>query len=265
MTMRVPSVSVSELSISYQTGRRVISNLGFVLEAGSVIAILGRNGVGKSSLLGAIAGTVPYSGSVTVGASGIGRRRFAYLHQNYRESNFPWTTAVRNVEYPLRAEGVPLQKRRYRALRALRRIAPEVDPGRVVHKLSGGQQQLVALARAMASDEGLWLADEPLSAVDPIRSLEVIDVLRTRWLQAPRTVIWVCHSIDEAILVGDTIGVLSADEMEPLRLWKSPLGAGRSLEDLQEPHVSDLQAQLRKHLTSRPAFQLAQAEQELKS
>ncbi len=137
----------------------VLREASLCLRAGDRVALVGPNGAGKSTLVRVLLGlTSPAEGAVRRAATGVG-----YVPQGYAESLFPWFSVLRNVAMPLlvaRREGA------YDAARALtHRILPGVDPGRRAGRLSGGEKQATALARALASPGDLVIADEPFSAI----------------------------------------------------------------------------------------------------
>jgi len=151
--------------------------LSFVVEPGATLCVLGPNGAGKSTVLGAIAGTVPASGSVTIGGREllgmpVEERRVGYLFQEYLL--FPHLTVLENVAFGPRSQGVPRAVARDRSLEWLARLGIRDLAGRRPSQLSGGQAQRVALARALAGEPEVLLLDEPLVALD----VEVRDDVR---------------------------------------------------------------------------------------
>jgi ABC-type Mn2+/Zn2+ transport system ATPase subunit len=137
----------------------MLRDASFHLRAGERVALVGPNGAGKSTLVRVLLGlTSPAEGTVQRAAAGVG-----YVPQGYAESLFPWFSVLRNVAMPR------LLARRadaYDAARALAgRILPGVDPHRRAGRLSGGEKQATALARALASPGDLLIADEPFSAI----------------------------------------------------------------------------------------------------
>ncbi|MGH3978950.1 MAG: sulfate/molybdate ABC transporter ATP-binding protein [Pseudonocardiaceae bacterium] len=223
-----------------------VRRAGFALEAelqvglGEVVAVLGRNGSGKSTLLGAIAGLLrPDSGRVSLDgrvltdtASGVQvpphRRRIGLLAQ--RPLLFPHLSVLENVAFGPRSAGVPRSQARERARRRL----AEVDAGEFAQRrparLSGGQAQRVAVARALAADPDLLLLDEPLSAVDIDLAPQLRALLRS--LLWDRLAVVVTHQALDALVLADRVVVLEAGRvveqgptMEVLSRPRSPFAA----------------------------------------
>lgn len=247
-------VSVENVCHSY--GRtEVLVDVSLTVDVGAPLAIVGGNGVGKSTLTAIIAGLLPPSqGRTNISPVGTaeGRRDVpvvAFLHQNYRQSNLPWRTALGNVTYPLHFQSPEKTKAEQRALGALREFLPEIDPLTRVHRLSGGQQQLVALARAKASEPDLIVADEPLSGADTVRALTAVMTF-ARDLMGECTSVWVSHKLEEALLIGDRIALLSRRERGIARIVANPLPRPRTLESLNAPELVQLRKDLLEFLIS---------------
>jgi NitT/TauT family transport system ATP-binding protein len=188
-----------------------LDDVSLAINEGEVFVLLGPSGCGKSTLLDIIAGLqVPTSGDVLLDGKpvrGPGRDR-AVVFQQY--ALFPWQTVLENVAFPLRVAGVQRQEAVARSHEALQlvRLAEfaQHHPG----QLSGGMKQRVALARALAVEPKVLLLDEPFGALDAqTRRLmqEELVLLRNR---LPLTALFVTHSIDEAIRVGDRVAVMAA-------------------------------------------------------
>ncbi len=201
-------------------------DLNVRLEAGSEILVLfGPSGAGKTQTLDAIAGlTTPDSGEIvldgvtffrgTGGEPAINlparQRRVGYVFQSY--ALFPHLTALENVAYSLWREDGALE--RAQALLERMRLSPLA--GRYPHELSGGQQQRVAIARALAMEGRALLMDEPLSALDnPTRKLLHQDLLALQ-RETRLVVIYVTHSLDDALAVGDRLAVMREGRIEQI-------------------------------------------------
>jgi NitT/TauT family transport system ATP-binding protein len=204
------SVVLEEVEIFYGDLRATMP-LSFEAHTGELVSIVGASGCGKSSALRAIGGLLtPRSGVATVNGSVVTAPRpkeVAYLFQNL--ALFPWRSSIRNIEIALEFAGVPRRQRRERAEQALETVGLMEFAEKHPAQLSGGMQQRVALARAFASDAGILLFDEPFAALDEHSRMRLgMEVLRM--LEAEqKTVIFVTHSLSEAVYLSDRIVVMS--------------------------------------------------------
>jgi NitT/TauT family transport system ATP-binding protein len=208
-------VRLEDVSVSFPAaGDPLVALSGLTLDipAGSLTVIIGPNGCGKSTLLRVTAGLVtPASGRVWVGGesqprAGDGRVGLAFQQPRL----VPWLSTVDNVALPLALGGVPVSERRELAMDALERVglteAAAVRPA----QLSGGMAQRAGLARALISDPPLLLLDEPFSALDALTREGFDGELQRLWMDRPRTVVLVTHSVGEAVRMADRIVVMTA-------------------------------------------------------
>jgi len=171
---------------------------------GEFACLIGASGCGKSTLLSLVAGL----DKPTAGVIGTGNGRVALMFQE--PALFPWLTAARNVELPLRATGVPAAERRRRAAELLEVVHLGGFGGKRPHELSGGMRQRVALARALAQDADVLLMDEPFGALDAMTRDLLHDELDRICLGRGLTVLFVTHNVREAVRLGDRVVVLSS-------------------------------------------------------
>jgi NitT/TauT family transport system ATP-binding protein len=203
------------LSKSY-VGKRgpevlALDNLDIDVSSGRFISIVGPSGCGKSTLLYIVGGFLqPSSGEVLVDGLPVrapGRER-GIVFQEY--SLFPWKTVLGNVAYGLRRQKVPRREAEERAREYLGLVNLDASvESRYPNELSGGMKQRVAIARTLAADPDILLMDEPFGALDALTREHLQDELLTIWEQTQKTVLFVTHSIEEAILLSDRIYVLS--------------------------------------------------------
>ena len=209
-------LEVRDVAIEYYVERhsayyRAVDNASFTVEAGSFVSIIGPTGCGKSTVLRAIAGLVPYtSGSITWKGEPItvpGKDR-AVVFQN--PSLLPWRTVLRNAAYGAEGLGHPRAEAERRAKEMLELVGLSQFADRYPHELSGGMQQRVNIARALAFDPDILLLDEPFSALDS-QTREVMggELLRI-WEATAKTAVLITHQIDESIFLSDHVVVLSA-------------------------------------------------------
>ncbi len=208
------AVGLYEVAKTYQTAAGPVEALqpvGLEIAAGEFVSLLGPSGCGKSSLLRMIAGlSTPSGGSIRVlgnRVEGPGPER-AVVFQDY--ALFPWMTVQANVEFGLEARRVPARTRETAARRLLTLVGLRDFCERYPHELSGGMRQRVSIARALAVEPELLLMDEPFGALDAqTRSVMQSELLRI-WEAERKTVVFVTHSVDEALFLSDKIVVMTA-------------------------------------------------------
>jgi NitT/TauT family transport system ATP-binding protein len=194
-----------------QTHLNVLRDISFDVGENEIVSLIGESGCGKTTLLRIIQGLMRHdSGAIEVdghAVSGPGRDRGFVFQQ---ASLLPWRTAQSNVEFGLEIQGVDPQVRAERARDLLRLVGLEQAATRYPHELSGGMQQRIGLARAMAIDPSILLMDEPFSALDA-QTREVLqrELLRIQ-ADTKTTILFVTHDLDEAIYLSNRIVVLGA-------------------------------------------------------
>jgi ABC-type nitrate/sulfonate/bicarbonate transport system ATPase subunit len=187
-----------------------LAGVSLAVQPAEFVAILGRSGCGKTTLLNLVAGFLaPSEGRVLVDGEPVTEpgpdRGMVFQHA----ALFPWLTAVENIEFGLRSQGVPAARRRGLALELIELVRLRGFESRYPRELSGGMRQRVAIARALAPDPGILLMDEPLGALDELTRAEMQDELLRIWQARPKTVLLVTHAILESIYLADRVVVLS--------------------------------------------------------
>jgi NitT/TauT family transport system ATP-binding protein len=194
------------------TGRSAVHALGPVdLSIGDdeFLCVVGPSGCGKSTLLKIIAGLLaPSTGEIAVEVSGDHRIPIAMVFQDY--GIYPWKTVRANVELGLRLSRRPAAERREIADDWLARLGLTDFADVYPSALSGGMRQRVSIARALAIDPEVLLMDEPFAALDAQLREVLQDELLAIWQAKRRTVVFVTHSLEEALLLGDRVVVMSA-------------------------------------------------------
>ena len=201
------AVRLTAVSKSYRQGRSVLQALDGVsltADTGEFVCIVGASGCGKSTLLSLVAGLDQASS----GEVFRGKRRPALMFQE--PALFPWLTAARNVEVPLRASGVPKRQRRERVAELLNTVRLSEFADVRPHQLSGGMRQRVALARALAQDADVLLMDEPFGALDAMTRDHLHTELERIVAECGLTVLFVTHNVSEAVRLGDRVVLLSS-------------------------------------------------------
>jgi NitT/TauT family transport system ATP-binding protein len=188
----------------------VLGGLDFSCAKGSFITIVGANGCGKSTLLRIIAGLEEQSaGTISLGGKPLDRRA-ARLGMVFQEPVlYPWRTALENIETGLEFLGVPKAARREAAREYIRAFGLEGFESAYPEELSGGMKQRVAIARALVADPELVLMDEPFCSLDSQTRNKMQRFLLDVWSRRGDTVLFVTHSVDEAVFLADKILVMS--------------------------------------------------------
>jgi ABC-type nitrate/sulfonate/bicarbonate transport system ATPase subunit len=210
----MPKVSVKEVTKRYgqenSTDTVALVDVSFDVARNEFVSIVGKSGCGKSTMLGIIAGLLsPTKGLVEIdghSVAGPGLDRGMVFQQ---ASLFPWLTAVQNIEFGPRSNGVAKDKYRELAKELIELVALEGFENMYPRQLSGGMQQRVAIARALAIDPEILLMDEPFGALDQLTREDMQRELLRIWEQRRKTVIFVTHSITEAVYLSDRVLVLS--------------------------------------------------------
>lgn len=207
-------LALSGVSLRYDaadgTQTLALDDLNLSVASGESIALIGPSGCGKSSTLQMAAGLLqPTEGSVTVDGAPLEgpRRETALILQGF--GLLPWKTVRANAELGLKVRGLAREERRGRAEHALGLVGLSEFAGKYPGELSGGMQQRLALARALALDVDVLLMDEPLSALDALLREQLQETLLSLWRSQGYAQVLVTHSIEEAVFLGQRIYVLS--------------------------------------------------------
>ncbi len=203
-------------------------------EPGEFVVVVGPSGCGKSTLLNVAAGMYrPDRGAVTLdgaNVTGPGPER-AMVFQEH--GLFPWLTAIQNVEFGLKMAGVPRREREERAFEAMKMVHLANSPHKLVHELSGGMRQRVAIARALVMDPAVLLMDEPFAALDAQTRTLLHEQLQDLWCRTRKTILFVTHSVGEAVRLADRIIVLHAHPGRVRRQITVPLSHPRDFDSKQ--------------------------------
>ena len=209
-----------------------LGGVSFEVGAGEFFVIVGPSGCGKTTLLRIAAGLEqPTAGRVTI-ARGAGERpENAMVFQG--ESIFPWMTVRENAAYGLRMRHAPQAQIDDVVGHYLDRTGLRVFADAFPHQLSGGMKQRVSIARAFACDPEVLLMDEPFSALDEQNRTLLQEELLRIWDETKKTVVFITHSVDEAVTLGDRIMVMSSDRGRPKAFFGVPFARPRSVLDLR--------------------------------
>jgi NitT/TauT family transport system ATP-binding protein len=213
--LRAPKLTINKVALRFKSPTGVLvtalENISLGVEDKEFSVIVGPSGCGKTSLLRLVAGLIePTEGSISLDhsvVSGPGKDR-GMVFQSY--TLFPWLTVRDNVEFGLRIGGIPAAQRNEISRRYISQVGLTGFEQLYPKQLSGGMMQRVALARALANDPAILLMDEPFGALDSQTRSLMQELLLDIWQSSHKTVLFITHDIDESILLGDRVYVMTA-------------------------------------------------------
>lgn len=240
-----------QLSKTFVTARGevdAVKSVSFTVGDQEFVCIVGPSGCGKSTLLRLIAGLLkPTAGQITFSASNSSSKlQCAMVFQD--QALFPWMTVVDNVAFGLEMQGVGRLERRARALDLLAKVGLSAFANSYPYELSGGMRQRVAILRAFLADPQILLMDEPFGSLDSQTRLVMQEELLRIWREYQKTVIYVTHDIEEAILLGDRILVMSGRPAQIRQEIPIPLPRPRQLANRDHPDVAEIRWEIWKML-----------------
>ncbi|AWY38591.1 ATP-binding cassette domain-containing protein [Pseudomonas putida] len=234
-----PRLQVDKVSLRYQkpdgSTFTALEQVSFEVPDQQFAVLVGPSGCGKSSLLYLTAGLAePTSGEIYVGGQqvqGPGADR-GMVFQSY--TLFPWLTVRQNVEFGLKRRGMSAPQRKDIVDYYVNEVGLSAFADNYAKQLSGGMMQRVAIARALANDPQILLMDEPFGALDSQTRLQMQQLLLRVWGNSKKTVLFVTHDIDEAILLGDRVYVMGARPGRIKQILDVPIERPRSLDMVME-------------------------------
>jgi NitT/TauT family transport system ATP-binding protein len=237
-----PAVRVTAVSKEFAAPggpRLALSGVDLSIEEGEFLCVVGASGCGKSTLLNLIAGLDrPTSGSIELGG-----RRVAFMFQD--ATLFPWLTLARNVELPLRLQGIEKPDRAARVTELLELVHLGGKGDLRPHELSGGMRQRGALARVLAQRADVILMDEPFAALDAMTRDAMHDEVERIWSELGLTVVFVTHNVREAVRLSDRTVLMTSGPGRIKTEFRIDLPRPRHLDD---PTVAELSGVLTRTL-----------------
>ena len=222
---------------------RIYDGLDLDLPRGELISVFGPNGCGKSTLINIIAGLIPAdAGQILFDGQTIDEITFGYVFQNYREALFPWLRAFDNIAYPLKLMKIQPAERNARTERLVARLGIKLDLNLYPYQMSGGQQQLVSIMRALVVDPEILFLDEPFSALDYEMTLFMREQLQKLFMESRTTMVFVSHDLEEAVYLADRVLLLSRHPARVADFTTIGMARPRSDATLSDPEFVRLKA-----------------------
>ena len=238
-------MKIDNLHVVYRTDEKetiAVENFTLDVKKGELISIVGPSGCGKTTILRCIAGLLqPTSGSVHLGdklCTSPGSDR-GMVFQDF--ALFSWRSVIQNVEFGMEVAGVPKEERHDRALRYIKAVGLEKFADSRIHELSGGMKQRVGIARALVMHPAVVLMDEPFGALDAQTRNIMQDMLVKIVEHSARTILFVTHSVDEALYLSDRVVVLSK---RPSSIYKIIDVPGDRPRDRTNPEFTELRKRI---------------------
>ncbi|KAB0492648.1 ABC transporter ATP-binding protein [Pseudomonas vancouverensis] len=247
--VNAPRLQVDKVSLRYKKPDggtfTALEQVSFEVPDQQFAVLVGPSGCGKSSLLYLTAGLAePTSGEIYVGGQqveGPGADR-GMVFQSY--TLFPWLTVRQNVEFGLKRRGMPAAQRKDIVDYYVNEVGLSGFADNYAKQLSGGMMQRVAIARALANDPQILLMDEPFGALDSQTRLQMQQLLLRVWGNSKKTVLFVTHDIDEAILLGDRVYVMGARPGRIKQILDVPIERPRSLDMVMERSFIEMKREI---------------------
>ncbi|WP_225770484.1 ABC transporter ATP-binding protein [Inquilinus sp. Marseille-Q2685] len=256
-----PVVEARRLGLTFQTADApvvALQDVDLTIGEGEFVSLIGPSGCGKTTLMRVVADLVrPTAGSVTVNGMSPEQARLAraYGYVFQAPALYPWRNVRRNVELPLEIMGVPAAERQERARAALGTVGLGQFEKKFPWQLSGGMQQRVSIARALGFQPKLLLMDEPFGALDEITRDNLNVHLLDLWNRTNLTVIFVTHSIPEAVFLSSKIVVMSPRPGRILDVIDSDLPRRRDLDIRETPEFLAIAQQVREGLRAGHSYE----------
>lgn len=260
MSQTTYAVTCHNLSKRYDAREGIVAALGeisFRVRHGEFVCLVGPSGCGKTTLLKLLAGLIqPSSGQLQFDDNPEdGQLANALVFQEH--GLFPWMKILDNVAFGLEMQGVNRPKRHRQARDFLSQVGLAAFANHYPHQLSVGMRQRAAIARAFLSDPRLLLMDEPFSALDAQSKLVMQEELLRIWKDHQKTVIYVTHDIEEAVLLGDRVLVMSGRPGRIQAEFVVPTTRPRDLRNRDHPDVRDLSWRIWKNIEADVRLNLA--------
>ncbi len=242
-------LAIEGVRLVYDTSRGPLVALdGLDLQVGrrEFVSVLGPSGCGKSTLLKLVTGLLPPSaGRITLAGAAVRGPRPDVGIVFQQPTLLPWRNVLNNVLVPIRARGASVRAHRDKALELLKLVKLDAFARHYPHELSGGMQQRVGIARGLVHDPALLLMDEPFAALDAMTRETMMDELQQIWMSTPTSILFITHSIPEAVYLSDRVAVMGPRPGRIVETVAVDLPRPRGLETMADPGFIELTTHLR--------------------
>jgi NitT/TauT family transport system ATP-binding protein len=250
---RAGAIAVRNVGKVFRTSTQdvvALEDISLEVKPGHFVVLVGPSGCGKSTLLMMLAALLQQtSGTITINGQPIPEPDPNRVGVVFQEASlFPWLTAEENVEFPLALRGVAKSERRTKAQDALQLVGLDGFGKRHPHELSGGMKQRVSIARGLVQDPPVLLMDEPFAALDEQTRMTMGDELLRIWAATGKTVVFVTHSLTEAVYLADEVIVMSARPGRIVDRLQVPLPRPRTYDMLSGDAFGSLRDRIWRHI-----------------
>ncbi len=226
----------------YNTDKNTVSDVSLEVKEGEFITLIGPSGCGKSTVLNMIAGLEKTTGGEIRLDGGLITEPGADRVVMFQESAlFPWLTVVENVKFGMNIAGLPKEEQEDRAVKYLDMVHLTKFRDYNTHQLSGGMKQRVALARALTMDSKVLLMDEPFASLDKQTRNVLRDEIQNIWMETHKTVIFITHSVEEAVFLSDRVALMTASPSTIKKVYDVKMPRPRKIDS---PEFVDIRKQI---------------------
>ncbi len=250
MDARITARNVTKLYPTRAGSFLALDDFSLDVADGEFVCIVGPSGCGKSTFLRMVAGLEDISsGAIHIRPGADPSKPLnAVVFQEY--AIFPWKTLEQNVGFGLQMRGIGARERAEVARRWLDRVGLGRFADHYPHQISGGMKQRVSIIRALANDPEVLLMDEPLGALDAQTRVMIQEELLRIWEETRKTVLYITHSLEEAVLLGDRVVLMSAQPGRKLATFDIDLPRPRHISMLNQPRFGELRGMIWEQLAS---------------
>lgn len=251
VAQRPDQLTIDNLTVEYKSQRgtlRAVDGLSMSIKEGEFVAVLGPSGCGKSTLLKIVSGLLnPSQGEVALSGQPVTGPRPDVGIVFQQATLLPWKTVLENVLVPIRALRRSEAENRDKARKLLDLVGLKDFANHYPHELSGGMQQRVGIARGLIHNPRLLLMDEPFAALDAMTRERMSAELQSIWMETNKAVLFITHSIQEAVFLADRIVVLSERPAHVVEILDVDLPRPRGADVVSHPRFTELCTHLRRY------------------